>query len=228
MITGIIGAMQVETDALKALVEDRKVETVSGVEFVSGRIGKSQVVIAQCGVGKVFAAMCAQTMILRYRVDRLINTGVAGSLHGDLHLLGLAVSTAVVQHDMDTSALGDPVGLISGINIVRIPASGALCEEILEAANALGKPCMAGVIASGDCFIADPDKKRWLCDTFDAIACEMEGAAIGHVCYVNGVDFAVIRAISDNADDAAGEMDYPHLCRSAAIQSQELLVRLLK
>lgn len=227
MITGIIGAMQVETDALKALVTDRRVEVVSGIEFVSGRIGSSEVVIAQCGVGKVFAALCAEAMILRYGVDRLINTGVAGSLSADLHLLGIAISSSVVQHDMDTSPLGDPVGLISGINVVNVPASAALAEEIASAAEALGKEHRIGVIASGDQFIADPAKKAWIAATFSAIACEMEGAAIGHVCYVNGVDFAVIRAISDNADDSAGEMDFPRLCSAAAAQSQELLVKLL-
>ncbi len=223
MKTGIIGAMSVETDALKSLVENAKKETVSGVEFVSGTIRGHEVVVAQCGIGKVFAAICAQTMILRYGVDRIINTGVAGTLCDELGLLDIAISTAVVEHDMDTSPLGDPVGLISGINIVNIPASSDLADAIEQTAASLGKKTLRGVVASGDQFIADAAKKAYIRNTFGAVACEMEGAAIGHVCYVNGVEFAVIRCISDNADSEAGTMEYPELCRRAAKQSQELI-----
>ena len=228
MLTGIIGAMEVETDAIKALVTDPVVETIRNMEFVKGRLCDSDVVIAKCGIGKVFAAICAQTMILKYSPDRIINTGVAGTLSDTVGLLDIAVSSFVVEHDMDTSPLGDPVGLISGINIVNIPASETLVAEITAAAERLGKKSTVGVIASGDQFIADKGKKKYVRDTFSAIACEMEGAAIGQVCYVNGVDFAVIRCISDNADDHAGEMDYPTLCQKAAEQSQALLTELLK
>ncbi|MBQ8408431.1 MAG: 5'-methylthioadenosine/adenosylhomocysteine nucleosidase [Clostridia bacterium] len=223
MITGIIGAMNVETDALKALIKDPEKETVSGVEFVHGTIHGKKVVVAQCGIGKVFAALCAQTMILRYGVKRIINTGVAGGLSDHLHLLDIAISTAVVQHDMDTSPLGDPVGLISGINQVELPASLPLAKQIAEIASSMGKHYEFGVIASGDQFIAAPDKKEWLIRTFGPIACEMEGAAIGHTCYVNGVDFVIIRSISDHASEDAGTMEYPELCRHAAAQSQRLI-----
>ncbi len=228
MLTGIIGAMAVETDAIKALVDSPIVERVGNIEFVRGRLCGQEVVIAQCGIGKVFAAICAEAMILKYSPDRIINTGVAGTLSDKVGLLDIAISSSVVEHDMDTSPLGDPVGLISGINIVNIPAARSLVEEIRSAAERLGKNCAVGVIASGDQFIADKKRKEYICDTFSAIACEMEGAAIGHVCYVNGVDFAVIRCISDNADDAAGEMDYPTLCQKAAEQSQALLTELLR
>ena len=228
MLTGIIGAMSVETEKIKALVESPVIEKIGNIEFVRGRLCGKDVVVAQCGIGKVFAAICAQTMILKYSPDRIINTGVAGTLSDEVGLLDIAVSSFVVEHDMDTSPLGDPVGLISGINIVNIPATESLASEICSAAARLGKKCVTGVIASGDQFIAHKDKKNYIRDTFSAIACEMEGAAIGHVCYVNGVDFAVIRCISDNADDHAGAMDYPTLCQKAAEQSQALLTEFFK
>ena len=227
MKTGIIGAMSVETDALKAMVEHPVRETVSGVEFVSGRMFGEEVVVAQCGIGKVFAALCAQTMLLRFGVDRIINVGVAGSLSPKLGLLDIAVSDGVVEHDIDTSPLGDPVGLISGINLVTLPASAELTEEVVKAAKAMGKNCVRGVIASGDQFIADSGRKAFIAEHFGAIACDMEGAAIGHVCHVNGVPFTVIRSISDNAAEEAGSMEYPELCRHAAKQSQELMTLLL-
>lgn len=224
---GIIGAMSVETDALKAMVEHAKKETVSGVEFVRGTIADKEVVVAQCGIGKVFAALCAEAMILRYEVTKILNVGVAGSLSPRLGLLDIAVSDAVVEHDMDTSPLGDPVGLISGINIVKIPASEPLALRVKEAAEAMKKHCVIGTVASGDQFIADSERKAFITKQFDAIACDMEGAAIGHVCYVNHVPFAVIRSISDNASEEAGSMEYPTLCEHAAKQSQELMRRLL-
>ena len=224
MLTGIIGAMVVETDAIKGMLTDKTVETFGGIEFVRGRLGGSDVVVATCGIGKVFAAICAQTMILKYAPDRIINTGVAGSLSESVGLLDIAISTSVVQHDMDTSPLGDPVGLISGINVVYLPASESLISEVRSAAERVGIRTSLGVIASGDQFIADGVKKNYIRDTFSAIACEMEGAAIGQVCYANRVDFVVIRAISDNADDEAGALDYPTLCKKAAEQSQKLLM----
>ena len=123
-MTGIIGAMKIEIEALNAQMENRQTKTVSGIEFTSGTLCGREVVTAVCGIGKVFAAMCAQTMILLYSPDRIINTGVAGSLSTKLNIGDIAVSDFVVEHDMDTSPLGDPVGMISGINIVDIPADG--------------------------------------------------------------------------------------------------------
>ena len=227
MITGLIGAMRVEVDALKEKMENTVCETVSDIEFVRGTLCGREVVVAQCGVGKVFAALCAQTMILRYGVGRIINTGVAGSLSKDLGLLDIAIADAVVQHDMDTSPLGDPVGLISGLNVVSMPADEALANTIEKAARAMGKHTARGVIASGDQFINGADKKTWIAKTFNAIACEMEGAAIGHVCTVNHIPFAVIRSISDNAGGEA-DMEFPEMARRAAMQAQELMLRVLE
>lgn len=226
-MTGLIGAMRVEVDALKEKMENTVCEMVSGVEFCRGTLCGREVVVAQCGVGKVFAALCAQTMILRYGVDRIINTGVAGSLSPKLGVLDVAVATAVVQHDMDTSPLGDPVGLLSGINVVEIPANEALSARIEAAAREMGKTVVRGVIASGDQFIANAEKKAWITGQFGAVACEMEGAAIGHVCYVNDVDFAVLRTISDNASGEA-DMEFPEMARRAAEQAQAIILRVLE
>ncbi|MBP3370312.1 MAG: 5'-methylthioadenosine/adenosylhomocysteine nucleosidase [Clostridia bacterium] len=223
---GIIGAMSAEVEALKAKIEDKTVEVISGVEFVSGKLCGRAAVVAQCGIGKVFAAICAQTMILRYGASVIINTGVAGTLCEKIGILDFAISTAVVQHDMDTTAIGDAPGLISGINIVEIPASRTLSERIVELAIAQGNRAIGGVIASGDQFINSAERKAFIRDTFGAVACEMEGAAIGQVCYVNGVDFAVIRCISDNASGEA-EMEYPEMVRIAAVRSQQLVEALV-
>ena len=224
---GIIGAMSAEVDALKSMLEDKKIESISGVEFVCGMLFGKEVVVAQCGIGKVFAAISAQTMILRYGASVIINTGVAGTLSDKIGILDFAVSSAVVQHDMDTTAIGDAPGLISGINIVEIPAAAALCERVASLARSQGNNARLGVIASGDQFINNAVKKEFIRDTFGAIACEMEGAAIGQVCFVNGVDFVVIRCISDNASGEA-EMEYPEMVKIAAVRSQKLVEAIVK
>ena len=226
MKIGIIGAMAVEVESLKAKVESKTVETVSRIEFVSGILCGKEVVIAQCGIGKVFAAICTEAMIVRYGVDAVINTGVAGTLSENIGILDLAISDAVVQHDMDTSPLGDPVGLLSGINIVKLPAADWLVDKISAAADKMGIRHERGVIASGDQFISNADKKKYIKSEFGAIACEMEGGSVGHVCYVNGVDFAVIRSISDNASGEAN-MEYPEMVKRAAAQSEALVIETL-
>lgn len=224
---GIIAAMNVEMDGLRAHMENPVSETVSGVTFVRGIIEGREVVTAVCGIGKVFAALCAQTMILRYAPEAIINTGVAGTLTDELSIGNLAVSACVVQHDMDTSAIGDPVGLISGINMVEIPADRALIGKLCAAAETVGVKTLTGCIASGDQFVASPGRKTFITDTFSAIACEMEGAAVGQVCYVNGVPFCVLRAISDSADGSS-HMDYPVFAQMAAEQSVRLLLAFLR
>ena len=123
---GIIGAMQIEVEALCAAMENTVCETVGNMTFVYGDLKGKRVVCAKCGIGKVFAAMCAQTMILKYAPDCIINSGVAGTLSETLSIGQIALAEQVVQHDMDTSPIGDPVGLISGINIIYIPADPAV------------------------------------------------------------------------------------------------------
>ena len=219
---GIIAAMNVEMESLRSHMENTETEVISGVTFVRGILEGKEVVTAVCGIGKVFAALCAQTLILRYAPEYIINTGVAGSLSGKLDIASIAVSSAVVQHDMDTSPLGDPVGLISGINIIELPADKRLSEKISSCAKDMGIKTETGIIASGDQFVASSERKDFIVKHFGAIACEMEGAAIGHVCYVNKIPFCIIRAISDSADGSS-HMDYPTFVKIAAEQSVALV-----
>ena len=222
MVIGIIGAMDAEVAALKQKMNIESTEVISGIEFCKGALCGKSVVVAKCGVGKVFAAICAQTMILRFGTTHLINTGVGGALDAKLDLLDLVVSDKVVQHDMDTSPLGDPVGLVSGINKVYFEASPLLLDAAKRAADTAGVPCFTGTIASGDQFVADSNTKAEIVKRFGARICEMEGAAIGHVCYVNGVDFLIVRAVSDSANENS-VMDFPQLVSRAAVISSDLV-----
>ncbi|MBQ2726360.1 MAG: 5'-methylthioadenosine/adenosylhomocysteine nucleosidase [Clostridia bacterium] len=225
MKLGIIAAMTIEAEAIIAAMTDTKTEEWGSITYTLGKIGGCDVICAVCGIGKVFAAMCAQTMIVKYAPDYVVNTGVGGTLTRELSIGDMAVSLDCVQHDMDTSALGDPVGLISGINIVKIPASAELAEKICEIAAGLGIRTYRGTIASGDRFVADSAVKKYITETFGGIACEMEGAAVGQVCYVNRTPFAVIRAISDDADGGACE-DYPSFAKASAQKSAKTVIAL--
>ena len=225
MKLGIIAAMKIEAELIEAAMTDIVRETCGSIEFCLGKIGTTDIVLAVCGIGKVFAAICAQTMIVKYAPDAIINTGVGGTLTKKLSVGDVAVSSAMVQHDMDTSALGDPVGLISGPNIVEIPADAALADKISAIVKDMGINTVQGIIATGDQFIGNQETKNRIVNTFGAIACEMEGAAIGQVCYVNKVPFAVIRAISDDADGGACE-DYPTFAKMAAKNSAKAVIEL--
>ena len=225
MRIGIIGAMQMEIDNLKASMEQTKTETVSGVEFVQGTVAGVEVVAAVCGIGKVFAAICTEAMILTYDVDMIVNIGVAGTLCKELGVMDVAVADKVVQHDMNTSALGDPVGLLSGINQIFLPCDPAMME-LLESCLADKKMnYKVGTIATGDMFMHEAKQKEKLHERFDAIAAEMEGGSIGHVCFVNKVPFAILRTISDGE---GGAMDYATFAEKAAELGIEVIVEFIK
>ena len=220
MTIGIIAAMDLELNELKAAMADTETETVSGIEFVRGTVEGRPVVAAVCGIGKVFAAMCAQTMILRYAPDAIVNIGVAGTLTKDLGVMDIAIAGQVCQHDMDTSALGDPVGLVSGADRIYFPADLTIVGTLEQCADTLGFRHSTGTIASGDQFIHTPEKRQCLSEQFGAIAAEMEGGSVGQVCFVNGVPFAVLRTISDGD---GGTMDYNTFAALAARNSIQVV-----
>ena len=220
---GIIGAMRVEVESLKMLCTDARSMTLSGMEFTQGSLFGQDVVLAVSGVGKVSAAVCTQAMILRFAPDCIINTGVAGGIGAGLRLMDVVVGTKVAQHDMDTSALGEPVGLISGLDRVFMDCDEGLSSAICRAAELVGAAPRRGLIVSGDQFIASVEQIARIHKNFpEAMAAEMEGASIGQVCAMNGTPFAVIRAISDGGDEGAS-MDFPEFVRRSAERSIDIL-----
>lgn len=219
---GIICAMKIELDGISAAMEIDDKKTISGIEFVFGTLCGKKIVCAVCGIGKVFAAVCTEAMILNYSPELIVNSGVAGGLSKTLSVCDAVVASSLVQHDMDTSPLGDPVGLISGINIVNIPCDEGAALLLKECTDALGFHCETGVIASGDQFVASKEKKDFIVNNFSAVACEMEGASVGHVCYINKVKCVVLRAISDGGNDEA-VLDYPTFVKKAAHNSCEII-----
>ena len=226
---GIIAAIKPEIEALKAVITDKYVRTVSSVEYISGKLNGREVVVAGCGAGKVNAAVCTQTMILEYMPDVIINTGVGGTLTDELSIGDVAVATKLVQHDFDTTGCGDPRGYI-GVGreyMIEMPCTERLVSAIEKAAEEEGLKTVRGMIASGDTFVSSEAAKSAILENFPGcVACEMEGAAIAQVCLLNNVDFCVVRAISDSADNSA-HMDYPSFIKIAAARSAAVTGRVV-
>ncbi len=208
---GFICPMDCELDAVTRLFSDKRVTRYAGMDFYEGTIAEKRAVAVKCGVGKVFAAMAAEALLLGFSPDLVINTGVAGNLSDNLSIGDVVVSSAVVQHDMDTSPLGDPVGLISGLNKVYLESDADAARLMCEVLDSLGVRYEMGVVASGDQFVATAEKRKEIRAAFGAACCEMEGAAVGQVCYAAGVPFLVLRALSDGANGASPE-DFPAYC----------------
>lgn len=223
---GIIGAMASEVDGLKNKMTDMKTETFSGIDFCSGKVCGRKIVVAQAGVGKVNAAVTAQTMILKYGVGAVINIGVAGGIEESLKIGDMVVAERVVEHDMDTTAVGDEPGFISGINRVYMDCDSKMVREIADCANETGVHTVCGTIASGDIFVAGSAVRNRISELFGAAAAEMEGAAIGHVCTMNDIPFVVLRSMSDCANDDS-KVDFPVFAAAAAEKSIEIITRFL-
>jgi len=220
---GIIGAMELEVEKIRSLLCGRRVHRIGGAEFCEGKLHGKDAVVAVCGMGKVNAAVCAQTMLLRFQPHMILNDGVAGGLSPDMRIGDIAVATSVVQHDMDLTPLGEPRGYIPNLGRANILCDPATVKALLAAAEKLeGVRVHSGVIATGDQFINGAAVKADLIRQFDAIACEMEGAAVGQVCALGGVPFGVIRAISDGGDDGS-PADFASFARQAAERSAALL-----
>ncbi len=218
---GIIGAMEQEVGALLEQMSDIRERKV-GISLIrEGTLWGKRVLLAQCGIGKVHAAMCAQAMLLNAPVELLLNIGVAGALTEKTGIAHCVIATSAVQHDMDTSPIGDPVGMISGINRVHLPCDEGAVARLKAACVRAGIPCVLGAIATGDRFVEREDEKRRLNALFGAEACDMEGAAIAQVAFEMGVPYAAYRCISDTLN--GNGMEYALNAARAAAAGQTLL-----
>lgn len=224
---GIIGAMRCEVEGIIAGMEAVAVKRISSVDFYSGRLCGIETVVAQSGVGKVNAAVTAQTMILEYKADCIINSGVAGGLDAALKIGDVCIADRTAEHDMDTTPIGDEPGYITGLNRVYMDCDGDISGLLLDSAKSLGINAVTGTVVSGDQFIATAEQRERLINVFGGAAAEMEGAAIGHVCAMNDVKFAVLRAISDGANDDS-HIDFPTFCQLAADNSIKIIKSFLK
>ena len=228
MKIGIIGAMREEVVGLSSMIDNKKLSQIAGMTFYEGRIKGVDVVVVECGIAKVNAAMCTQILISEFGVGALINTGVAGALNENLDINDIVVSTDAIQYDVDASSLGDPKGTIPRMETSIFKADVGLVDLAYEsfAKEDSNYKVYKGRVVTGDKFIASIDEKIYLRETFNGYCCEMEGGAIAHVAHCNGLPFVIIRAISDKADKSA-DLVYEEFVKIAADRSKDMVLNIL-
>lgn len=225
---GIIGAMEEEIELLIDAMEIDDAVAKAGMVYYMGKLCEKEVVIVECGIGKINAAVCTQVLISEFKVDTVINTGVAGSLKKSLNIGDILVSEDTLNHDMDTTAFGDAFGVVPRMKESIFKADVSLVNKIVEIGkNFEGVKVTTGRVLSGDQFICDSDKKQWLIKQFNGACVEMEGVAIGQTCYLNKVPFVILRAISDKSDGSA-YVDYPEFKKKAIANFTKLVMDFLR
>ncbi|WP_309496861.1 5'-methylthioadenosine/adenosylhomocysteine nucleosidase [Sulfurovum sp.] len=207
MKIAIMGAMPEEVEPIVAKLDNLQ-ETVYGANtYYEGVYNGQEVVVAYSKIGKVFATLTATMLVEKFGCDTLLFSGVAGAISNDLNIGDLIIADGLCQHDLDITAFGHPFGYVPE-GEVCIPTDVGLRNIAKEIAKSKGLTLKEGVIATGDQFVANPERKDWIGDTFKADALEMEGASVAVVCSALEVPFFILRAISDSADmDASFNFD---------------------
>ncbi len=229
MKTGIIGAMEVEVALLKERMGDYESVRAAGMEFCVGKLGGADVVVVQSGIGKVNAGICVQILADRFGVERVINTGVAGSLDASINVGDLVVSTDCVMHDFSVEPLGYAPGQVPGLDTLAFPADESMRAQVKAAAAVVAPDINVfdGRVASGDQFISTDIERERIVGTFGARCCEMEGCAIAQAAYLNGLPFVVVRAISDKPGSEEQVVDYQTFEKKAARDCAAIVAKMV-
>lgn len=226
---GIIGAMELEVETLKAEMAVSGTAQKAGMEFYEGILNGAEVVIVRSGVGKVNAALCTQILADLYHVTHIINTGVAGSLNPKLDIGDILISKDALHHDVDATVFGYQPGEVPQLGLREFPADqqlAFLAKEVCEKVNP-DIHAILGRVVSGDQFICQNEVKERLIREFQGDCAEMEGAAIAHGAYLNKIPFVILRAISDKADNSS-QVEYPVFEAAAAKHCAALVRELVK
>ncbi|MBD0788344.1 5'-methylthioadenosine/adenosylhomocysteine nucleosidase [Vibrio sp. Y2-5] len=225
----IVGAMDVEIEGILPKLTNVKHETIGNHIFYIGELNKKPVIVTKSGVGKVNAALTTTLLATKFNITSIIFTGIAGACSPGLEPMDVVISTALIQHDVDLTAFGNPIGLLDGYKNREFLPSESLVNQALEAAHSvLGEDKVTtGTIVSGDQFIADKKKVAFLYQEFQAKAVEMEGAALAQVADKFNIPYVVIRTISDKADGSAS-LTYDEMKNTTAHNSVSILLEMFK
>jgi adenosylhomocysteine nucleosidase len=235
VMIGIIGAMEKEVSLLCESMKNRSSQKTDGFEFHTGKIEGKDVVVLQCGIGKVNAAVGCALLIQQFKPSCVINTGSAGGIHQDLKVGDAIISTGLVYHDVDVTAFNYKPGQLPGQ-----PQVFAVGESLIKTAEAaiddLKKEKVLpdsfnhcrGLIGSGDVFMHEPESIAKVRRIFpDIAAVEMEGAAIAHCCHLFSVPVLVIRALSDVAGTES-PVSFKEFLPVASRHSASIVIRILR
>lgn len=226
---GIIGAMEEEVAKLKENMQIQETSVIAGMEFCQGICEGQNVVIVRSGIGKVNAAVCTQILCDVFKVNAIINTGVAGSLKNEINIGDIVLSEDALQHDMDATGFGYDPGVIPRMEESVFKGDETLLKLAQKVCQEVNPDIQVfrGRVVSGDQFISDHDVKQRIVNSFGGFCTEMEGAAIAQTAWLNKVPYLVIRAISDKADGSA-EMDYSEFEMKAIEHTVRLMTGMLK
>jgi len=225
MKIAIMGAMREEIEPLLSVLGEYNETQFAGNIYYEANYKGLDLVIAYSKIGKVFSTLTATTMIEKFGAEKLLFTGVAGGINPSLKVGDLIAATKLCQHDVDIVAFGHPYGFIPEGKLF-IESDKKLLDLAKEVAKEIGKPLLEGVIATGDQFVANEEKKEWIQKTYNADALEMEGASVAVVCDALDVPFFILRAISDVADMDAG-FSFDEFLESSAKESATFVFKML-
>ncbi|MCC4311761.1 MULTISPECIES: 5'-methylthioadenosine/adenosylhomocysteine nucleosidase [Carnobacterium] len=226
MKIGIIGAMEEEILLLKSKMSNKKEWTEAKADFIEGQIGEIEVVLVRCGIGKVNAALTTTLLLAKHDIDLIVNTGSAGGIGAGLHVGDVVIASEMAYHDVDATVFGYSIGQVPQMP-ARYIANRGIIEKTITAAKKTGLTPVKGLIVTSDSFIASQAQTDVILSNFpDALASEMEGAAIAQVCYQFDVPFVIIRAMSDVADEEAG-VSFDEFIIEAGKKSAEMVLELV-
>ncbi|HAQ06027.1 MAG TPA: 5'-methylthioadenosine/adenosylhomocysteine nucleosidase [Bacillus bacterium] len=229
MRIAIIGAMDEEIQHILDGMNKYEQQRKAGISFYIGTFNDYEIVLCKSGVGKVNASVCTQILIDEFEASHIIFTGVAGAVNPDLKIGDIVVSIDCLQHDMDATALGFKLGEIPYSEVSVFKADSKLVDLAISASKETvqGKKIMSGRILSGDQFIADREKVKFLHEELQGYCTEMEGAAVGQVCSMNAIPFVIIRSMSDQADGSA-DVNFMEFTKLASQNSYEIVNEMIK
>ncbi|MDE7263918.1 MAG: 5'-methylthioadenosine/adenosylhomocysteine nucleosidase [Anaeroplasmataceae bacterium] len=222
---GIIAAMKEEMQLLKDALGVEEAERICGIDFFVGNIAGKEIILSQCGVGKVNSSMAATILIDHFGVNFILNTGIAGGIRG-LQPKDIILANSLMYHDVDVEAFGYAYGQVPGMPKQYIPSLEYILQ-IKRILQDLGYSYKEGIIYSGDSFVHHLDSLRKV-DTSSLCATEMEGASIAQVCVKSSIDFVVLRYISDSVGHPSQIADYSSFESEMANRSAEICLEILK
>lgn len=220
-----MGAMPEEVEPIVAKLDNLKETVYAANTYYEGSYNGQEVVVAYSKIGKVFATLTATILIEKFGCDTLLFSGVAGAISDDLKIGDLIIANGLCQHDLDITAFGHPFGYVPEGDVC-IPTDEKLRVVAREVAEAKGMTLKEGIIATGDQFVHNSERKEWIGTTFEAAALEMEGASVAVVCTALNVPFFILRAISDSADMDAG-FDFDAFLESSAKISADFILSMV-
>lgn len=227
MKIGIIGAMDQEVSILKEQLTDTRSWERADALFISGSLGCHEVIVVRSGIGKVLSAVTTALLIHQYGVNMVINTGSAGGIGQGLSIGDLVIANKLAYFDVDVTNFGYAPGQLPGMPLFY-ECSDYLKEEMKKAAEKTGLSTRLGLIVTGDSFVSDTQKVKQILNDFpDALACEMEGAAIAQAASQFNIPFLVVRAISDTADQEATQ-NFDEFIETAGKKSAQMVIEFVK